>query len=584
MNRFTFVRSMAARVEKRRGNILVLSAVFLIVILAFSAFTVDIGFITLTKTQMQAAADSAALAASMELTSSTDAATVRVNARQAAADVAATFENGDRSAVSLNAANDIVFGKQVSIGNGQFSTSWGDQYTPHNVVKVIVRRGSEVNSLGQTVDNRLPLFFAPVIGNEKASLQAEAIAAFQPRDIMIVLDFSASMNDDSCLGAISRLGRTYVEDNLQTMWQELGSPVYGNLTFTPKYATLAGGPQTGSYPHIDVTYKRTQVSIVSTSSLTKVTLRMGSRTQTFSGLSGTTGTFQGTGTNAGRDITSVSVQSGGNSNRSGDGLGERFDITASTIKTALGLTSTYPYAGGSWDDYISEVRASSGAIKDAGYRDQYGYLTWMHYLQYFQPSASDTADLWKTSEQPVTCLKDGVDLFIQHLIDLPSEDQVGLSIYTHTNSDGAILEHGLIRDYAAIKNTTRHRQAGHYTGGTNISAGMAVARLELQNNARARAHKLMLVMTDGQANAPGNSSQARQAVINEANAANNAGIKIVAISVGLDADTDLLDEIAAIGKGEHFNVPGGQSIAQVQAQLLEVFRRVATSRPLKLIN
>jgi hypothetical protein len=208
----------------------------------------------------------------------------------------------------------------------------------------------------------------------------------------------------------------------------------------------------------------------------------------------------------------------------------------------------------------------------------------MHYLQYFQPSASDTADLWKTSEQPVTCLKDGVDLFIQHLIDLPSEDQVGLAIYTHPNADGAILEHGLIRDYTQIKNTTRQRQAGHYVGGTNISAGMAIARRELQYNARARAHKLMLVMTDGQANAPGSLSQARQAVIDEANAANTAGIKIVAVSVGLDADTALLDEIAAIGKGEHFNVPGGQSIAQVQAQLLEVFRRVATSRPLKLIN
>lgn len=585
MIRSRLIRNIAARFELRRGNILALTALFLSAVLAFTAFTVDIGFITLTKTQMQAAADAAALAASMELTSSDDAATVRANCRAAASSVAANFENGDRSSVALNTANDVVFGKQVSIGSGQFSTQWGDQYTPHNIVKVVVRRTTETNSQGLLVDNRLPLFFGPAIGNQNVALQAEAVAAFQPRDIMIVLDFSASMNDDSCLGAISRLGRTYVESNLQTMWQELGSPVYGNLTFTPQYATLRGGVQTSSYPHIDVTYKRTSVSIVSTSSLKKVTLRMsGSRTQTFSGLSGTTGTFQGTGTNAGRDIQSVSVESGNNANRSGDGLGEKFDITSSTIKTALGLTGTYPYNGGDWDDYISVVQSSSGAIKDAGYRDQFGYLTWLHYLQYYQPSAADTADLWKTSEQPVTCLKDGVDLFIQHLIDLPSEDQVGLSIYTHTNSAGAILEHGLIRDYAQIKTTTRHRQAGHYTGGTNISAGMAVGRAELQANARPRAHKLMLVMTDGQANAPGSASQAYQAVINEAYAAKNAGIKVVTVSVGLDADTELLGQVASIANGEHFNVPGGQSIADVQAQLLQVFRRVATSRPLKLID
>ncbi len=585
MIRSRLVRNIAARFELRRGNILALTALFMSVVLAFTAFTVDIGFITLTKTQMQAAADAAALAASMELTSSDDAATVRANCRAAAASVAANFENGDRSSVALNTANDVLFGKQVSIGNGQFSTQWGDQYTPHNIVKVLIRRRTETNSQGQLVDNRLPLFFGPAIGNQNVTLQAEAVAAFQPRDIVIVLDFSASMNDDSSLGAIDVLGRTYVESNLQTMWQELGSPVYGNLTFTPQYATLAGGPLTGSYPHIDVTYKRTSVSIVSTSSLKKVTLRMsGNRTQTFSNLSGTTGTFQGTGSNSGREIQSVSVESGGNANRSGDGLGERFNINSTTIKSALGLTGTYPYAAGSWDEYISTVQSSSGEIKDAGYRDQYGYLTWLHYLQYERPAADETADLWKTSEQPLECLKDGVDLFIQHLIDLPSEDQVGLSIYTHTSSAGAILEHGLIRDYEQIKNTTRHRQAGHYTGGTNISAGMAVARAELQAHARPRAHKLMLVMTDGQANAPGSASQAYQAVITEAYAAKNAGIKVVTISVGLGADTELLDEVAAIGNGEHFNVPGGQSIADVQAQLLQVFRRVATSRPLKLID
>ena len=53
--------------ESREGTILVLSAVVLVVVLAFVSFTVDFGMITVTKGQLQNAADSAALAATQEL-------------------------------------------------------------------------------------------------------------------------------------------------------------------------------------------------------------------------------------------------------------------------------------------------------------------------------------------------------------------------------------------------------------------------------------------------------------------------------------------------------------------------------------
>jgi uncharacterized membrane protein len=49
------------KTDSRRGSITVLAAVLMIVILAFLAFTVDIGFIELTRTQLQMAADSGAL-------------------------------------------------------------------------------------------------------------------------------------------------------------------------------------------------------------------------------------------------------------------------------------------------------------------------------------------------------------------------------------------------------------------------------------------------------------------------------------------------------------------------------------------
>ena len=573
--------SRTPQINVRRGAILVLAAVLMVVLLGFVAMTVDSGFIQLTRTQLQCAADAAALSGAMELSGTDDPALVRANANREIVQTAAMYRAGDKSSVTINPAADITFGKLVWNGASQnYSIQWGLDATPYNVVKVRAMR--TISSGG---DNRLPLFFAPAIGSQNADVGAEAIATFQPRDIMVVLDFSGSMNDDSCLGAISKLGRTAVESNLQTMWTQLGSPIYGNLTFTPKYATLKGRAASGTIPHIDVTFKRSSVDVASTLALKTVKLKFSNgATQTFSGLSGLLGAYAGTGSNASKDITNCWVISGSNASLSSGNLGEQFDFTFANIKSSLGLTSVYPYPGGSWDEYIQEVQKSSSSIKTAGYRDMYGYLTWLEYLQTQQYSAADTPDLWKTSEQPVGVMKDAVGEFTDYLVEMEAEDYVGLSIYTHTNSTGAILEHGLSKNLDQIKTTTQHRQAGHYKPGTNISAGMSLARNELVQHARPRSSRLMVLMTDGVANEPGDSATAMAAVITEANLAKTNKIKILTISLGAGADTSLMQQVADITGGVHFNVPGGSSIAAVQSQLDTVFREIANSRTLKLIS
>ncbi len=563
--------------SKRRGVILVLTAIALVVMLGFVALTVDVGLIQLTKTQLQSAADASALAGAMELSGTLADETVRSNARAAATEVAALYRNGDRSSVTLDPINDITFGKiNWNTATQSYQYVWGDAATPHNVIKVQAKRTADNGN------NRLPLFFAPFMGTKSVDVSAEAVATFQPRDIMVVLDYSASMNDDSSLGAISKLGRTYIESNLQTMWNELGSPVYGNLTFLPKHATLAGRAASGTIPHIDVTFKRTSVSVVSTINLTQIKLQFsGGSTQTITGLTGKTGTFSGS---SGKEITACWVKSGTNGGLTSGNLGEQFDFTAANIKTALGLTGTYPYPAGSWSDYISKVQSSSGAIKDAGYRDMYGYLTWIHYLQYNYPSVAQTPDLWKTSEQPVGAMKDAVDLFIDYLTTVEAQDNIGLSVFTHTSSAGAILEHGLSNNINQIKVTTRQRQAGHYTGPTNISAGMKVARNELNAHARPRSFKMMIVLTDGVANLPNNESVGTAAVIAEANAAKADKIKILSICLGAGADTATMQQVADITGGVFYNVPPAANFATVQTQLQNVFREIASSRPLKLVS
>ncbi len=566
--------------SQRRGVILVLTAVVLIVMIGFVALTVDVGLIQLTRTQLQAAADASALAGATELSGTLDAATVRANARVAAVDVAKLYRNGDQSSVSLDPINDITFGKVAWNTAAQtYQFTWGDAATPHNVIKVHASRSTTSG------DNRLPLVFAPIFGTQKADIGAEAIATFQPRDMVVVLDYSASMRYDSTFMRASVLGQSFIESNLQSMWSELGSPIYGNLTFAPKYATLKGVTAAGTIPHIDVTYKRASVDVVSTTNLTQIKLQFSSgSSQTFTSLSGKAGTFTGAGSNAGKDITSCWVKSGTNGNLSSGSLGEQFDFTVANIKTALGLTTAYPYPGGSWDEYIQVVQTAGTDMADAGYRDMYGYMTWIEYLQTNHPYYSDTPDLWKTSEQPVGAMKDAVTLFMDYLKQLQTQDQVGLAVYSHPNTDGAILEHGLSTNLDQIKTTTQQRQAGHYMGGTNIGAGMKVARQELLAHARQRSYRMMVVMTDGVANLPNNTSTAKQFVIDEANLAAANKIKIVTISLGVLADKVLMQQVADATGGVHFNVPGGIPISDVRTQLQNVFREIAGSRPLKLIS
>ena len=564
----------------RRGAILVLAAVVMVILLAFVAMTVDVGFVELTRTQLQLAADAGALAGAMELSATDDPALVRTNARNAILQTAALHRAGDKASVVIDPVADITFGKTVwNAATQSYTTQWGNAATPYSVVKVRAMR-----TISGSGDNRLPLFFAPAVGSSKADVGAEAIATFQPRDIMVVLDFSASMRFDSCLGRINLLGRSQIESNLQTMWTELGSPVYGNLIFTPKYATLKGRAASGTIPHIDVTFKRTSVDVVSTANLIQVKLQFsGGSTQTFTVSGTTTGTYSGTGGNSGSAITSAWVKSGTNASLSSGNNGEQFDFTSNNIKTALGLTGTYPYPGGSWDEFISVVQSGSGQIFDAGYRDMYGYLTWINYLQTNRCSFAETPDLWKTSEQPVGLMKDSVDVFIDFLNANATGDQVGLSIYTHPSSAGAILEYGLSGNLTQIKTTTRKRQAGHYTSGTDIAAGMKLARNELTAQARPRASRLMVVLTDGQANLP-DTTTAVANVLAEANAAKANKIKILTISLGILADTNLMQQTADITGGIHFDLSQGGSISSVKAKLQNVFREIAGSRPLKLVS
>jgi Mg-chelatase subunit ChlD len=135
-----------------------------------------------------------------------------------------------------------------------------------------------------------------------------------------------------------------------------------------------------------------------------------------------------------------------------------------------------------------------------------------------------------------------------------------------------------------VKTISRQRQAGHYDQFTNIGAGMRTARLELEAHHRPKAFQMMILMTDGLPNRTSTSSSPAQFPIDEAYLAKASDIKIMTISVGAGADTGLMQQIADITGGKHFNVPGGASVAAYAQDLKTIFGEIASDRPLKLIQ
>jgi Flp pilus assembly protein TadG len=165
--------------ERRSGNIVVLSVVFIVAIFGFTAFAVDIGYISLTKTQLQSAADSAALAAAFELTPAlgyqgqTLQTQVTATAKQAAVSVAALNPAGESASVYVNSNTDVAFGRRTwNAATGTWNESWNTQ--PYNMVKVTANRGRGTST---SPDAPLPLFFAPVINNSTAEITVNSTAA-----------------------------------------------------------------------------------------------------------------------------------------------------------------------------------------------------------------------------------------------------------------------------------------------------------------------------------------------------------------------------------------------------------------------
>lgn len=173
--------------ESRQGSVITMSAAVLVMILAFTSFTVDFGWIALTRAQMSNACDAGAFAGASELAFGTGvapdltAAEVQAASKDAARVVAAENAAGDLDSTYVDMAQDIRLGQLQWIPAEQRWTEvWGA--TPYTMIEVAVHRdrGTALDINGKPLDGPLPLFFAPVIGHMDAGLKVTTAAAIMP--------------------------------------------------------------------------------------------------------------------------------------------------------------------------------------------------------------------------------------------------------------------------------------------------------------------------------------------------------------------------------------------------------------------
>ena len=559
--------------RKRRGIIVILTSFLLTVLFAFMALSVDTGRVVLTETKMQNAVDAASLAASQEITAAVYAAgqgqgSANIYANSIAVASARTMaaEVASANGVFVDPGQDVKFGKRVfNPSNGTWPVQWGA--SPFNVVGVTARRnGSDATAQ----DGEFPLAFGWAIGKDSVPLETSATAFVEARDLVLVLDFSASMNDDSSL--VSSLSSSEVNAALDGMWNSL-------VAADPKWpnTTISKFPSTG-FGSIN-SYAGVTVASTDTATI-RNTLQLN--------------------TNVGVNRKFLFPQAG----RNADG--------------SLKAKPSNSQSDALWNGYINYVKGLSSTKR------RYGYRTLMDYFQEQAFERTATEDLWRTPHYPVQALKDGTSLFCTFLEDLAFGDELGLVVYGQwavqqkTFDDGYvslnIATDPITSNYSNIDTIQQHLQAGEYEGWTAMGDGILKGRELLVGVAsnvndhgfsRYGARPTLIVMTDGQTNQkpanwslPGTFQWAEWTDYNgdgsadyttsdvnkryafwEATEATKRGITIHTIAVGAGADRDLMKAIAFAGKGVYVDVPGGSTVAAMQQQMLDAFSQIAAKVP-----
>jgi len=597
-----------SRIAKRKGVVAVQVAVLMTVIVGFTALSFDVGAMYNTKADLQRTADAAALAAASKLADYSQGSPMAAATALAHEYVNRNSVFGRQLALS---SDDVEFGRAIyNAGTGSYDFQAVSSFP--DAVRVRVRLTAD------SPNGEMPLYFARALGQDFASVEAEAIAMMVPRDIAIVADLSGSHNNDSEL-----MNFQLTDVNLHEVWSDFPGGIDDADTswngdefpLDPNgYSPQMGGPAWGYFKKLGFGTETVNSSYTTATDPGLIQLNK-NQDWTDSGLSNYLGEL-------GYSSDEIqAIMSGDNDSTTWE---ERTAVALGLARWDSGMP------GGLWEqagvdpgnagnandvvgggeitwietfgdrtpaqsqdifmdyirDYISGYDHGARTKLDTAstmFRYQFGVKTFMNYLLEKRTSHNQTPEFANTKTQPMQAVKESVDVLTNLLEGFDTSDQLSLEIYART----ARHEVDLTEDFQKISDRLNEMQAAHYDSWTNIGGGIGKGIEELSSSrVRPTAQRMMILLTDGNANV-GSSGQfsavaGRQFALTEAHRAAQSGIRIYSVSVGADSDVNLMSSIARTGRGTHFHAEG--SIDQYTDQLEEIFMTIGGARPVELIR
>jgi len=595
-------------VALRRAGVVVQVAVASTVILGFGALTIDLGTLYVAKSELQVAADSAALAGAAQLAGD-EGGDPNVLARAAAQEFAQKH-NVFGQPLPLDSDRDVELGKAVyNPGTGQFVFQPAADH--YDAIRVTAKRTR--NSRGGPI----LLMFANLFGFHQKDMWARATGVLIPRDIAVVIDLSASMNDDSELRHYKAfLGeegewRSGVEINLRDVWCALDGPAPSRpyLPGAEWETEYAGdmGPTIGvmsnwGAPVVPETYDPVadtpsglwylrKGANVANPTLTEVQASLQGRGYTADEISClVSGTLDASYASQWRNRTGVTLGlATWGSGRPGGAPGGDGDAYVETAELTWAPYPSYRVgASWTWANFIDYVGRSTTEMSttDPNLRYRFGLKTFVNFLLEDKPQINQTNLLWQTPEQPLQAVKDAVQAMTDVIVSLESLDHTSLEVFAQT----AHHEVNLSEQLQAVPDRLYQRQAGHYDRLTNMGAGLKTGMDELRSpRARGASAKVIVLMSDGKPNineagqyVGEGAPEVNEWILRLAQEAADENMRIYTISVGRDADQNLMAQISATAGGQHFHAEGTPE--QYREQLEQIFRTLGGKRPVALIE
>ncbi len=597
--------------QSRRGVIAVLAAVLSVMMLAMLAFAIDVGYLSLSKTQLQAAADASALAAA---------------SRIGQADMVS-------AAQTLGACN-TVGGRPVKINTSDVETGVWDStaltFTPSvstiNSVRVTARTGA--SNGGAT-----PMFFARVLGWNSLDQKASAVATVNPRDIAFVVDLSASMNYDTRPAMDnSSTSQAYI----QRVFDNFGFGTYTRTSYTTPSSSQWAGYTLTSKKTAGPTWSTSTDQLVYSSCWVNDVIYKLKGTAYKTTIYYTGGTITTT-----EQIRRAYAWV----------MDKQLKVLMPNAIPAINSTSSTSYTY--WKDYIDFPR-NSDTLNHTTSSSQYpyhnytrlGYASYVQYMMflgrdsttysgsYTAMSVNNTADCpyhtddtdagpksFPPEERPTHSARiaiiDAIQIVKTRNTGITDKNQRDwVSIVTYDKASGTQIVKSLTDDYDAVMDACRKLQAcGSGPACTHTEGGIVTAHDHIRStteggSGRTHVNKILVLLTDGAANLKSSDSATitnymtnnpsdywltntssysywpEQAAMMQVHKYQGANWFTYPVGLGLDIDDNFMDNMACIAGTADKD---GQSMSSTDpataiADLKNIFSQIITRPKLRLVK